>query len=156
MVARSRPSGRWLVPSILMLSACMSSPQGPTPSTFPEAPSPPAGWTSVGATQGEASPVWAFSRLAFSGLPVAIHATCVGNGMLFVIVDWKTVSATAGPGVFPTAVLPCESPIVGELTTRIELPTAPTGDADVAVFVLEGAGAVGRTSFGVSIEERLP
>lgn len=156
MVARSRLSVRWLVPSILMLSACTSSPPSPPPNPLPEAPSPPAGWSLVGATQGEASPVWAISRLAFSGRRVAVHATCLGNGMVFVIVDWKAVSASAGAGVFPTAVLPCDSPIEGELTTRIELPTAPTGDADVAVFVLEGAGAVARTSFGVSIEEQDP
>lgn len=153
MVAHSRPSGGWLVPSILILSACTSS---PPPSPLPEAPSPPDGWSSVGATQGETSPAWAVSRLIFSGRDVAVHATCLGNGMVFVIVDWTGVSGSAGPGAFPTAVFPCGSPIEGELTTRIELPTAPTGDAEVAVFVVDGPGTVAATRFGVSVEERDP
>jgi hypothetical protein len=153
MVAHSRPSVRWLVPSILILSACTSS---PSPSPPPEAPTAPDGWTSVGAIQGETSPAWANSRLSFSGRDVAVHANCLGTGMLFVIVDWKGVSASAGPAAFRTAVFPCGSPIEGELNTRIELPTAPTGAAEVAVFVVEGQGAISPTRFGVSIEERGP
>ncbi len=153
MVPHSRPSVGWLVPSILILSACMAA---PPPSPLPEAPSPPDGWSSVGAIQGETARAWAVSRLNFSGRDVAVHATCLGNGMVFVIVDWKSVSASAGPGAFPTAVFPCGGPIDGELTTRVDLSTVPTGDAEVAVFVLDSPGTVSPTRFGVSIEERDP
>ena len=156
MVAHSRPSAGWLVPSILLLAACISSPPSPSSTPLPEAPAPPAGWRSVGATQGEASPTWAFSRLAFSGRDVAVHATCLGDGMVFVIVDWRSVSANAGAGAFPTAVFPCGSPIEGAVTTRVELPAAPTDDAEVAVFVVDSAGAISPARFGVSIEERDP
>jgi hypothetical protein len=76
--------------------------------------------------------------------------------MVFVIVDWRSVSASAGPGAFPTAVFPCGSPIEGELTTRVEVATAPTGEAEVAVFALDGAGTISPTRFGVSIEEQDP
>ena len=153
MVVPSRTSLRWLVPPILMLSGCMSS---PPPNPPPEAPSPPPGWSSVGATQGETAPEWAFSRLRFSGRHVAVHASCMGSGKVFVIVDWKSVSTSEGPGAFPTAVFPCGSPIEGELTTRIELSADPSGDAEVAVFALDGADALSPTRFGVSIEQRDP
>ena len=106
--------------------------------------------------QGETSPAWVVSRLTFSGRDVAVQATCVGSGMVFAIVDWTSVSVSAGPGEFPTAVFPCGSPIEGGLTTRIELSTAPTGDAEVAVFAVDGPGAVSPTRFGVSIEELDP
>jgi hypothetical protein len=150
---RIRASGRLLVPLALVLAACSAA---PSPSPLPEVPPPPEGWTSLGAVQGETSPGWAVSRLTFSGRAVAVNASCRGTGTLFVIVGWADVSPRSAPAEFKTSAFPCRSPIEGAIATRIELTTAPTGDADVNVFVVEGAGAIGRSSFGVSIEEREP
>jgi hypothetical protein len=96
------------------------------------------------------------SRLTFSSRAVAVKASCRGTGTLFVIVDWTDVSASSGPGLFQTAAFPCRSPAEEAVSSRVELATAPIGEADVNVFVVEGAGAIGRSSFAVSVEERDP
>jgi hypothetical protein len=123
---------------------------------LPEVPSPPEGWSSIGAIQGETSPGWTVSRLTFSGRAVAVNASCRGTGTLFVIAGWTDVSPSSAPAEFQTAAFPCHSPAEGIVASRIELSTAPTGEVDVNAFVVEGAGALQRSTFAVSIEERSP
>jgi hypothetical protein len=150
---RVRTSASLLALLALLSTACSAV---PSPSPLPEVPPPPEGWNSLGAIQGETSPGWAGIRLTFSGRTVAVNASCLGTGTLFVIADWTGVSPSSGPAQFQTAAFPCGSPIEGAISSRIELATAPTGESDVSVFVVEGAGAIGRSSFGVSVEEREP
>jgi hypothetical protein len=149
----ARSSAGLIVPLLFLLAACSAT---PPPSSPPEAPAPPDGWTSLGTVRGESAPGWAVSRLTFSGRAAAVDVACQGSGTLFVIVGWTAVSPSSGPGLFQTAAFPCNSPIEGAMTSRIELTTAPKGTVDVNVFVVDGAGAIGRSSFGLSIEERAP
>jgi len=150
---RSRPGAQGVVALVLLLAACSAA---PPPSAWPEAPPPPEGWTSIGAMQGSTAPGWAVSRLIFAGRATAVNASCRGSGTLFVIVGWTGVSPGSGPAEFQTAAFPCASPVEGLISSRLELATARTGQADIVVFVVEGAGAIGRSSFGVSVEERDP
>jgi hypothetical protein len=151
--SRVRTSASLLALLALLLTACSAV---PSPSPFPEVPPPPDGWSSLGAIQGETSPGWAGMRVTFSGRAVGVNAACRGTGTLFVIADWTGVSSSSGPAQFQTAAFPCGSPIEGAHSSRIELATTPTGESDVSVFVVEGAGAIGRSSFAVSVEERDP
>lgn len=106
--------------------------------------------------QGEAPGGTTLSRLRFSGREAAVNASCRGDGTLFVIVGWVDVSSASGPTKFETSAFPCLAPLDEGAPSRIELSTAPTGEADVNVFVLERPSATVRASFAVSIEERDP
>jgi hypothetical protein len=153
MHVNSRPRAQGILALLLLQAACSAA---PPPSAWPEAPPPPDGWTSIGAMQGATAPGWAVNRLTFSGHATAINASCRGSGTLFVIVGWTGLSPGSGPAAFQTAAFPCVSPVQPMISSRLELATARTGQADIVVFVVEGAGAIGRSSFGVSIEERDP
>jgi hypothetical protein len=144
---------RWLGLVALLVAACAPA---PAPSAWPEAPPAPAGWTSVGSIRGEATVGWTVGRYTFSGRTVAVNASCSGSGTVFIVVGWPDLSPTSGPARFETSAFPCTSAVETVSPSRIELTTALTGAADVNVFVVEGPSAIGRTSFGVSIEERDP
>lgn len=149
----TRSRGR-VIPLVLVLAAACAAPPSPRP--LPEAPPSPGGWSSIGVIAGESASGRTISRLALSGRPVGVNATCRGEGTLFVIVGWSDVSPGTGPVRFRTVAFPCSSPVEGTVTSRIELPEPAAGEADVNAFVVEGAGAIGRTTYAVSIEERIP
>ena len=142
----------WLCTALLLGAAC--SP-GPTPGDLP-VPAPPTGWTSLGSVQADASDGWTVSRYTFSGREAAVHASCRGDGTLFVIVGWSDVSLTEGPTKLETTAFPCLAPMETPEPFRLELATAPTGESDVTAFVVEGRSAIGHPTYAVSIEERDP
>ena len=137
MVVPSRSSLRWLVPPILMSVGLHVEP----------AAEPAAGGSLRRPLAGPPlEPPRAIPRPMGVQSPALFGPGCGRacqlpgqRGKVFVIVDWRSVSTSEGPGAFQTAVFPCGSPIEGELTTRIEFAAAPTGDAEVAVFALDGA-----------------
>lgn len=138
--------------ALLLGAACSAA---PTPSDLP-VPTPPAGWTSLGSVQADASDGWTVGRYTFSGRVAAVHAACRGAGTLFVIVGWSDISSTTGPARFETAAFPCLAPIETPSPSRIELTTALTGASDVSAFVVEAQGAIGHPTYAVSVEEREP
>ena len=95
------------------------------------------------------------SRLTFEGRPVAVATACTGAATIFVIVDWPGVSEEAGPAELSTAAFPCGNPLAPALMTRVELSTAPTGEANVKVVVVDEPDANRPASYAVSIEEEV-
>ena len=142
----------WLCTALRLGAACSPA---PAPSDLP-VPTPPTGWTSLGSVQADASDGWTVSRYTFSGREAAVHASCRGDGALFVIVGWSDVSLTAGPTKLETTVFPCQASTETPKPSRIELTTVPTGESDVTAYVVEGPSAIGHATFAVSIEEREP
>jgi hypothetical protein len=136
----------------MLTVACSSA---PAPSDLP-IPTPTTGWTSIGAVQADASDGWIVSRHTFSGRPASIHASCQGNGTLFVIVGWSDFSMTAGPARVETVAFPCLAPVETLRPVRIDLTEAPTGPTDVSAFIVEGLGATSDVTYAVSVEERDP
>jgi hypothetical protein len=74
---------------------------------------------------------------------------------VFAVVGWTGVSEPQGAAELLTAAFACGGPADPPLPSRVELSRAPTGDADVKVFVLEAESATRPTTFSVSVEERL-
>lgn len=145
--------GKALLSSAILLgSACSSA---PAPSELP-VPTPPAGWSSIGAVQADASDGLIVVEHTFSGRRVTVHASCQGDGTLFVIVGWSDVSLTEGPTKLETTAFPCLAPMETPKPFRLELARAPIGESDVTAFVVEGRSAIGHPTYAVSIEERDP
>ena len=123
-------------------SGALSSP------TLPPLPAAPPGWTALAAFGSATGDRGGVEASVHQG-PVAIRASCMGVGTLFVVASltWPGGDPASGD----TAIFPCS---VGGGPARIELVDIPVGNVTFSAFIEETAAAVARSSFAVSIEQQ--
>lgn len=142
-----------LIGALVLMAGCTATTPSARPAeSVPPLPVAPPGWASVAGFGGGAGPGSIGASLSVADGPLALHASCSGEGTLMVIVTTQGQEGTSSY-LAPAGVFDC--PDLGETSTgRVELPDAEAGVITATAYVVEGLGTLRHASFNVSLEQR--
>lgn len=136
---------------VVALAGCATSPTPSPAGTIPPAPMAPTGWTSLGSVGSADSTGFVGLQVHGSGRPLAINASCVGDGTLVVSYAQGTAMPQDQGAVLDAVVFECSDSANGQ---RHELPvTLGSGDLRFAGGVVQNPGSLRTPVYTLSVEE---
>ncbi len=143
---------RPLIGALMLLVGCTTTtPATTSTESIPPVPQAPSGWVSVGAFGAGAGEGQIGVALSLVEGPLALSASCAGEGTLMVVVTTEGQEA-GGAYVAPAGIFAC--PGADQVSAgRVELPDASAGAVTVTAYIVDGLGTLRRASFNVSMEQ---